>query len=455
MIKKFLPVWFVFVITSQTFAFSLIPVPKDIDIYLGSSYLTWTINTNKKEFEIKFPEKVNLSELSFSVLPVTCYMNYIEEKKPVKIPEATHIMQKIESLKNYLNTLNKELTLLEKIKLSDDLSQKINQFEKIYFEKLENIRRTKVQIKNLEKELSDITKKSKNIFKIKLSCNSNRVKISFKNPVKIFATQEYAIKGNMTDSTITIINRLQLKNETGIDLKNINVNYYTYRKTTAIEPPPFERPFPAMGIKKLAIPQKKTQLEYIQTQTKSYFSAKNITLPSKTTKKITIGKIQYKAEFDIFIDGYATVTPFLRAKFTADRLFPPSYNVKFYIDGIFIGKGRIKSITEGKNNLFFGEDTFIDVSKILIKDFQEETFFGKKIRTKKWRYEIKNRHTKRISITLVDKIPVSTTEKIKIKPFSTIKWKEIKPNGKIIWEIKLNPQQTLKFDFGYNIEKTK
>ena len=91
------------------------------------------------------------------------------------------------------------------------------------------------------------------------------------------------------------------------------------------------------------------------------------------------------------------------------------------------------------------------MSKEKIKDFTEKSIFGTKKTTKEWRYQIKNNHKKGIKITVVDKIPVSTSEKIQIKPFSSIKWKKIKPDGTVVWEFFISPSQERVFSFGYII----
>ncbi len=447
-------------------SFAVIPAPKNLDIYTQTAVLTEILNLKVKNtllLDVNLPKNTDLENLIISPNDDECIINSIQEKEPNKNFEnrLKNIENKIITLKNRLEAINTEIALLKNLDINkkENIETVLESFEKKLFEKLEEKQKLETDIKNLEKSLDLLITTYGKLYELKINCLSPRdLTLNFSYFPKVKANQQYVIYGNTVKNSIKIHNKLTIYQETGKDLKNITVNYFTYNKTTSIEPPPFYN-YPIVKktpqrIELLRKPIQTKELGYKETKTKAFFQVKNITLPNKKHKQITISTDEYKANFEIFIDGYATTTPFLTAKFKNTKFYPPSWNTLYYIDGIFLGKGRLPSLMENEENkVYFGEDLFIKTSKILLKDKKKTTLFGKKIHKKEWRYQIKNKHKTKMKIILVDKVPVSRDEKTEIKPFASLKWKEIKPDGKVIWEFYLNPDEETVFKYGYEIIK--
>ena len=423
------------------------PVPEKVDIYTNTSFITETVPVEKgrKNILVVIPSFAPVNQINVSSKAGLCSVFSIEETN-LNRKAVQSIERQIEEYKNRLKVVDKTIFLIEKN--SVNLSEKeIKRFKGLYKKELDEKAYILRAIENLKKKLEE--EKSKKFLSVNLRCEGDD-NLVFVFPANISSYQYYTVKGFTEEGKISIDSYLDIKNE-GRDLKNVDLVFHSFFKTSLIEPPSFESPIYPVK-KSLRLMENKPVRKYIETQTKAYFLVKNIDIPSKTQETVLISKNIYNANFDIFIDGYATVTPFLRAEFKPDKTFFPS-SAKYYIDGVFVGTGRLRPLKANeKNNLFFGEDLFVDVVKNNVEDFWEKNFFGKKVHTVKWFYSLKNRHKKAVRITLVDKIPVSHSENIKVEPFSTFKWEKIEKNGKVIWIFSLKPGEKKEFFFGYKEE---
>ncbi len=430
------------------------PVPEKLVVYQDRAFLIGKISPDlidKKSVDINLPLYTDLGQLKISV-DEGCQIEQIKEgdtdskiKDKIKKLEA-----QIDFFKDQIKTVEKEISLLEKLDLNKAGIKSLDLFSERYFKKLQEKKTAQQFIAQLEDQIKELRKRAGRHFVIDLACKGITrpvIKITMQPPVKAF--QKYTIYGDTAKNLVKITNRIFVRQDSGFDLQGIDLVYHSYRKTPSVSPP--QRgfvPFVERKMKGL----KKVEKEYVETTSKAYFSVKNIDLQNGRENLITLSSVSYPAEFSVFIDGDRTVTPFLKATFKTDRFYPSSYRADFYIDGVYIGSDRFKPLLQNaENSLFFGEDLFINVSKEKIKDFTEKSIFGTKKTTKEWRYQIKNNHKKGIRITVVDKIPVSTSEKIQIKPFSSIKWKKIKPDGTVVWEFFISPSQERVFSFGYII----
>lgn len=86
---------------------------------------------------------------------------------------------------------------------------------------------------------------------------------------------------------------------------------------------------------------------------------------------------------------------------------------------------------------------------------KEEPFFSmNKLKSAKvWEYKITNNHTKAQKISLVERVPVSKHEDIKVKLIGRTKHTLLNKNGKITFDFELKPNETKIIEFGYEVEK--
>ena len=166
------------------------------------------------------------------------------------------------------------------------------------------------------------------------------------------------------------------------------------------------------------------------------------------------------ATFQIVIKGNLNSKPYLVAYVKPKKMFPAG-SAYFYIDGVFLKKGILGSLERGeKNRIFFGEDKLVKVRKEKVKDITVKLSKTHQRRYVKWRYTIKNKHDKSISVKLIDYIPVSNSYKVKIEPVSSKLWKDYNDvSGELVWEFTIPARKEFVLEFGYKetkpIEKKK
>ncbi len=91
-----------------------------------------------------------------------------------------------------------------------------------------------------------------------------------------------------------------------------------------------------------------------------------------------------------------------------------------------------------------------------LKDFEERRFFGSKTR-ESLSYEITIRDTKpeAITISVEDRIPVSSDESIKVTPKDISGGKLDKETGIITWDLVLKSNETKKLRIDFEVEYPK
>ncbi len=433
---------------SLVYAEDLYLSPTQIEIYKDKSFL---LSESKAKFlkkgsiNIFIPGIKSFEDAIVSIGDLNCNI-LLEKENLVKNKKIKLLKTKIKSLKILFEAKLEESKAFQRINVN--ISNIDNVYRK-YNKLLAEISLLKSKIKKLEDKLKSLEESTGKNFKLVYKCNKPaKSYIRSFSPINIFGYQEYSIYGFTDIKKLKIDNIITLENKTNISLKNISVKYHNFMKNSFIEPPPFFRPADRTYRRSIALAEAIPVSEYKETFSKSYFLVKNVYLPKKETIKLFISSDVYPADFSVYIDGYATVTPFLMAIFKADKNFPFSHG-KFFIDGLFLGKGLVKAISKGKeNSLFFGEDVLFDVRKEKVEDSFENVSEDTVKHTVKWKYVLKNNHKTGMQATIVDRLPKEVAMK-KIKYMSDIPWEKHTADGKVVWKIFLKPNQELGFSFGY------
>ena len=418
--------------------------PKELNIYSDNSYLiSEYITTVKgwKDLSINIPK----NSLVF-VEPLSCNLEYVEDKN-------LSSLKKFKELKEEIKTLEAQILALKSIlKLSNNLnfeknSKYINSikaletfFEKKYLEYIE----LKERLSKKERTLIYI-KKTVQPVNISIFCQSiETVKIKTRSPINAKSEVFYYVLGNTKKNTVYLENRIKLKVDR--DLKNIKVNIFQYKtKTPYIE----NSPYP-VRMMKMTSPKR----EYTEATTRYFYSISNVSLKKDLNKNILISKAVLPANFQIVINGRYGSVPNLIAYLKPKKMFP-SAKAYFYIDGVFLKSDYMNTLQRGeKNRIIFGEDKLVKVYKEKVKDVSVKKSKYLQVRYVKWRYTIKNKHSRRISVKLIDYIPVSSSYKIKVEPVSSLIWRDYdKVNGKLIWEFSVPARKEYILEFGYKETK--
>jgi uncharacterized protein (TIGR02231 family) len=124
-------------------------------------------------------------------------------------------------------------------------------------------------------------------------------------------------------------------------------------------------------------------------------------------------------------------------------LLAGSYNA--YIDGEFVGTGNLPVVAQGQTFVVgFGVDTQLRCRRELI-DKADSTSWGSRVQTFHYRLRLENFKDKPVDVRLMDRIPASKTEDVKISlektatPLATdeVYVRDYKPAGILRWDIAL------------------
>lgn len=131
--------------------------------------------------------------------------------------------------------------------------------------------------------------------------------------------------------------------------------------------------------------------------------------------------------------------------------------VSLFRDGTFVGSGRLPQLGPGEEHeLGFGADDNIRVKHAVAEDKRGEKgiISASKTDTRNYKITVKNLHQRPIPVTVIDQIPVSQQQDIKVtltsRPAPTKTDLDDK-RGVVAWELKLDPEQETVIEHGYQV----
>ena len=457
---------------------------KSIDIFTNKTFVNQKIDLSKKSVELL--GQVRLEDIRFNI-DESCRINssdinYQKFQNDDLSMNIELLREKINIKQNKIKALKSNISFLEKTSINNLSSSKALESTSTFLKKeiLENYNSIYKLDKDLKKdneELNKLLKKRVNSKFTKLdyniSCNKD-VLITY--PIyNLSRNGFYEINYDSKKRNIDIKNSSFITQSSGVDFKNIDINLYTYNYVYQLKPNIFrpqyldiykQRPPVAysqaevmmdnMAVKKMSrVNAPRPSFTYVESTTKSFFKASNINLASGKKTEVVFSKDKYKASDSLEIDGYSASQAFFKVDFKSKKLYGV-LNSKLYLDGMYIGRSNIREIKKDKkSSIFFGTNRFIDIKKELVKDMKEEPFFSmNKLKTQKvWKYKITNNHTKTQKLTLLERVPVSKHEDIKVKLIGKTKETKLDKNGKIYFEFELKANESKELEFGYEIQK--
>ncbi|KAB2847585.1 MAG: DUF4139 domain-containing protein, partial [Hyphomicrobiaceae bacterium] len=152
-------------------------------------------------------------------------------------------------------------------------------------------------------------------------------------------------------------------------------------------------------------------------------------------------------------------TAYLYAKLVLPKGAPLlSGPVTLIRDGVFVGHGRLPLLNPGEDHeLGFGADDAVKVKYITIEEKKGETGLISTSKTddRFYRVTVKNLHDRKLDVTLLDQLPVSLNEEIKVELNSrstTPTKKDVEDRrGVYAWTLQLNADEEKQIQFGYRI----
>lgn len=394
--------------------------------------------------------------------------------------EIAFLSNEIKSTKNYIDSLE-DIGFEKKSVNLQNIKDVTSYVKKEVYENYNLLYKLNMELKKYNQDLSKLILKKKSDLFTKLNYNTTCLsdsKIYVNYPVyNISKSNFYEINANSNKDNIEIKNSAFITQSSGYDFSNIDINLYTYNYSNQINPRYFTPKYLDVYSPPVAYMQEDSMMmeisasksaksvsrlkksepkyRYKESSTKSFFNASGIDLRSGVKTPVLFANDSYTTSSKIEIDGYAASKPFYKVEFKSNKLYS-TLNTKLYLDSVYIGQSYQKEIKKDKKSaIYFSEDRFIDVKKELITDMKEKPFFSiSKLKTEKlWKYTITNNHKSKKTITLVERLPISKHEDIKVKLISKTKYTSKDDNGKISYDFEINPNEKKVIEFGYTVEK--
>jgi hypothetical protein len=137
------------------------------------------------------------------------------------------------------------------------------------------------------------------------------------------------------------------------------------------------------------------------------------------------------------------------------NLLPGEANI--IMEGTYVGKTYINpEKTSDSLNITLGNDRRVVINRKKLEDFSSVKFFGSN-KLQKFTYEIvvKNNKKEAVNIVVKDQYPLSTNKDIEVELNETSGAVADKDNGSLMWQLKLEPNESKTFRFSYTVKYPK
>lgn len=149
-------------------------------------------------------------------------------------------------------------------------------------------------------------------------------------------------------------------------------------------------------------------------------------------------------------------TAFLYAKATLTKGTPVLPGpVSLFRDGTFVGTGTLPLLPPGEEHeLGFGADDAVRVKYAIVEEKRGETglISSSKTDVRTWRIAVKNLHERAIPVSVIDRIPVSQNQDVKVEltgKTAPSKRDVDDKRGVLAWDLDLKPDEEKTIEFGY------
>src|SRR5690606_26899373 len=154
------------------------------------------------------------------------------------------------------------------------------------------------------------------------------------------------------------------------------------------------------------------------------------------------------------LDGDA----FLLARVTgweAFSLLPGEANVFF--EGTFVGKTYVDPANVRDTlDVSLGRDKRIVVERKKVQDYTSRRTIGANRRDRyTWEISVRNTRDEAVTITVEDHVPVSQNSQIEVSVDETGGARYTPEDGKLVWELALNPNETKKLRYSFEVKYPK
>ena len=173
---------------------------------------------------------------------------------------------------------------------------------------------------------------------------------------------------------------------------------------------------------------------------------------------IKVDEFNIDAEYEYFVAPVINENVFLTAKFnnlTSYNLLPAEANI--YFEGIYAGKTPINpQIIQEKITVSLGVDPNVIAKRTQSNDYKNKSLIGNtRIINKAYDLEIRNNKNTDISITLMDRIPISQNKEIKIDDIETGNADYDSDKGLLTWKLNISSSSKSTDKISYTVKYPK
>jgi uncharacterized protein (TIGR02231 family) len=181
-------------------------------------------------------------------------------------------------------------------------------------------------------------------------------------------------------------------------------------------------------------------------------------LTTGETKRVQIDEAQLEPALTVRVVPRIDPRAFLYAKVTLPKTTPYLPGpVSLFRDATFVGSGRLPQLAPGEEHeLGFGSDDSIRVRHAVLDEKRGESgiITSSKTDQRNYRISVKNHHPRAMTVAVLDQIPVSQNQDIKVELIAKTQPTRKDPDDKrgvMAWDIKLEPNEEKQVEFGYRV----
>lgn len=448
-----------------------------LEIYQNAAFLRQNLEGQKSEFSLNLPFDADENEIDVSASceleNLTLNKEEIARDKDFEDFKAQN--SELKNLEARRDALMQKKDFLAKFSPAAKIGELESESEKFYEIALKNLREINAQNALIDDFTQKMPYEKLRAFRrldLKFSCEPKNAGVSY--PADFAPRFESAVDADVAAGKIKITQSLNVTNPLNADLKNLDIFLYPFAYSSALAPSPFypiydggERKekaasFEAYSATKDAIDNRavKKSLKFAVADAQNFEGAiwrawqiMGVNLKAYENKSFKFDEQSLDAKFDVLIDGYASASAFTRAKFTPERGVQ-SARAKIFIGGANRGATNFSAAAGEENTAYFGKNSLISVKKTRVKNFSKDSFFSSKTSSlQAYEYEIKNGSKQAQNVELVERVPVSSHEKVSVKMQNSPKETSVSELGEVSWKFALAPGESKKVTFFYEISK--
>ena len=445
-----------------------------IEIYTDQTIITQKFSDTNSSFSAFVPDGVQSENITINGdCDANAYLKKISEENS---PSYIKWKQEVANLSSKIEALNARSRFIEQALVgenkSNDVTKRADEFYKFSLENIEKISAAKSELEALKENEPKSDMAGFLQLDMKFACSPKEATLSYMDDEAPKTLNE--IYADTKNKNILIKQEILLTNPYVSDVKNLKLAIYPTRYQKALAPNSFYPWYEESEVEADGYGASKNMLRAAQVAAEvtaevadmrvqrdenefaKIWKIDGINLAKGESKYITYDTQKMDANFSVFADFYGSLKAYNVASFKLNDDLTPA-KTQFYVNGVSVGSPsefEMKAKDEPVQ-LFLGQNELIELKKERLNKFKKSSLLGKdRISEEGYEISVKNNSSKSVDVTLVDRVPVSADEavKVEIKGFDK---KDISKDGKVELKFSLAPKEEFKKEYSYKITKPK